>query len=366
MTLTLTKLTSNDAIALLERQLDCVADARGLQMAIAAEHIRGALYANAARTSGLDVSPAVHTTRLLTSSRKTLDLLWTKSAVAAPPGQSDSAQLALDSLALLGDVVDTGGGFWIGTPLRLISSAEDAALTVMGALPSSLVNTLTGGNVSSVGSARFVRQPTISNQKRFDAYIQSTDDWLGHEEPLNVWTHRLLAQLRTSLTPSGDVTADQLEIYAPDLFAVRRQNGRWFEARQLTQAVAGLRLCRPLSTVSYEWKRPFFLAEIGFRSGQPTLARSVPVDYDLTQRFRFGLDLLLQVPRRVTLITGAETFDLDLPYDLPQPESRVLGFGWPSLSHVGRRTFHNHAKPVIARAFERLGVRVETRRKADV
>jgi hypothetical protein len=366
MTLTLTKLTSNDAAALLARQLECVADPRALQMAVVAEHIRGALYAHAARTSGLEVSPAVHTTRLLTGVRKTLNLIWTKSAVVGAVGQGDCAQLTLDSLALVGDTVDTGGGFWIGTPLRLVGNAEDASLAVFGTLPSPLVKTLTGFKVSSVGGARFVVRLTTSSDKKLDSYIQSADDWLGQEEPLDVWTRRLLEQLRARLAPSGDVTADQLEVYAPDLFAARRQNGRWFEARQLTQAIAGPRLCRPLVSVAYEWNRPFYLAEIGFRSGQATITRSAPVDYGLTQRLRFGLDRQLQVPRRVTLMMKAGTFDLDLPYDLPNPENRVLGLGWPSPSRAGRRTFHTCAKPVLARAFDRLGVIIETRRGADV
>jgi len=365
MTLTLGKLGSSDASTLLARQLRCVAVPRALQISVSGEHIRGTLYANAARTSGLELDPAVHTTRLLTGVRKTLDLIWTKSEIAGIEGQEDSAQLTLDLLALVGDVVDTGSGFWIGTPLRLIGNEDDASIVAFGTLPSPLVEMLTGIKVWTVGSARFLVKQTASSGKDISSYIQSTDDWLGRDEPLSVWTSRLLEQLQASLTPSGNFTAGQLEIYAPDLFAARRQNGRWFEARQLTQAIPGLRLCRPLLSVANKWSRPFYIAEIGFRSGQATITRSTRIDYSLTQRLRFGLDQRLQVPRRVTLMVARDTFDLDLLYNLPNPENRVLGLGWPSPNRAGRRTFHNCAKPVLARAFERLGVIVETRRRDD-
>jgi len=367
MTLALAKITTNDAIRLLAKQLGCVADGRALQMAVAAEHIRGALYTNARRSSDFNVSPAVHTTRLLTGTRKSLELVWPRSALAGSAGQGDSAQLALDALALLGDAIDTGGGFWIGAPLRLVVNTEDTSVCVLGALPSAIVKTISGLTPSSVASARFaLSPPTKPHSNKGETYKQTVDNWLGIDAPLNVWTRRLLDEHRAKLIASGDVTADQLEIYAPDIFAARRQNGRWFEARQLTQEMGGLRLCRPLATVSREWSRPFYIAEFGFRSGQATLTRSVPVDFNDTLRLRFGLDGLLQVPRRVALQIGADTFDLDLPYDLPAPEKRVLGMGWPSVTHSNRRTFHRSAKPVLCRALERLGIIIDTRRGGHV
>ena len=366
MTLSLTKITTNDAIRLLAEQLGCIADIRALQMAVAAEHIRGALYSNVSRAMDFDVSPAVHTTRLLTGTRKSLELLWPRSALAGPTGQGDSAQLALDALAHLGDIVDTGGGFWIGTPLRLIAHSDDASVCVLGALPSDRLKTLTGLSPASVASVRFALPPSEAPSEKSDAYKQTVDDWLGNDEPLDVWTARLLEEYRARLTPSGDVPADQLEIYAPDLFAARRQNGRWFEGRQLTQEIDGLRLCRPLEAFGQKWNRPFYLAEFGFRSGQATLARSAAVEPHLTLRLRFGLDRRLNAPRKAVLVTNSDTFDLDLPYDLPAPEQRVLGMGWPSVTRPDRRTFHRSAKPVLARAFERLGIIMDARRGSHV
>lgn len=366
MTVALTKIAATDAICLLAEQLECVADVRALQMAVAAEHIRGALYSNVSRAMAIDVSQSVHTTRLLTRTRKSLELLWPRSALEGPTGQGDSAQLALDALAQLGDIVDTGGGFWIGAPLRLIAHSDGAPACVFGALPSACVKALTGLSPSSVAAARFASVPSKVHCEKIVAYKQTVDDWLGSEEPLDVWTARLLDEYRARLTPSDDVPADQLEIYAPDLFAARRQNGRWFEARQLTQEINGLRLCRPLERFGQKWNRPFYLAEFGFRSGQVTLTRSATVEPNLTLRLRLGLDRQLNAPRKAVWFTNSDTFDLDLPYGLPEPEQRALGMGWPSVSHSDRRTFHHFAKPILARAFERLGIIVDTRRGSCV
>ena len=97
MTVALTKVTPIDATKLLSQRLACVADERGLQIALAAEHIRGTLFANASRAIEAGTSSSVHTTRLLTSTRKALELVWTKSALAGLAGQSDGAQMALDA-----------------------------------------------------------------------------------------------------------------------------------------------------------------------------------------------------------------------------------------------------------------------------
>lgn len=358
MSLSLAKLTCDDAIKALAHGLGCVSDVRAIQMALAADHIRSALYANAVRTSAQDTSAALHTTRLLTGVRKTFDLLWPRSAVIGPYGQDDSAQLALDALALVGDVVDTGGGFWLGTPLRLIQNPGNTSLLILGALPSFAVKSICGVDPFSTGAHRSCFQSPSSNES---AFVQSIDEWLDCEDPLDTWTQKVLDTHRAKLSSTNDVTADQLEIYAPDIFLSRRQNGRWLEARQLTQGIDGLRLCRPIASASREWARPYYLGEFGFRSGQATLSRGTSVKFDLTLRLRFGLDKILQAPRRIILFTRKDTFDLDLPYDLPNPERRVLGLGWPSGTRDRRLTFHISTKPILSRAFERLGVFVEAR-----
>ena len=358
MSISLVKLTPDDAIKALAHGLGCISDPRAIQMAIAADHIRAALYASAFRVSGQDTSAALHTTRLLTGIRKTFDLLWPKSAIIGPHDQNDSAQLALDALALIGDVVDIGGGFWLGTPLRLIENCEDTSLLILGALPSFAVKNVCGIDPFSTGVNRSCLRSSSSNET---AFLQSIDEWLGCEDSLDTWTQRVLDSHRAKLTSVDDITADQLEIYAPDIFLSRRQNGRWLEARQLTQGIDGLRLCRPIASASREWARPYYLGEFGFRSGQATLSRSTSVKFNLTLRLRFGLDKILKAPRRIILSTRKDTFDLDLPYDLPNPERRVLGLGWPSGTRDRRLTFPISTKPVLSRAFERLGVFVEAR-----
>jgi len=366
MTSVLAEISADDAIGVLTEQLGCVRDGRALQMAVAAEHIRAALHANAKRALEFDTNPAVHTTRLLASTRKSLGLVWSSSALIDPTGKDDSAQLALDALALLGDAIDLGGGYWIGAPLRLVVSTEETPTYIFGALPGSLVKKLSGLSPSCVASTRFAPASLKLPGDKCGPYTQTVDDWLGADTPLDAWTQRFLDEHRAKLVTSGDVTADQLEIYAPDIFLARRQNGRWFEARQLTEEIGGLRLCRPLKTVSREWSRPFYIAEFGFRSGQATLTRAAPVDFNDSQRLRFGLDGLLKVPRRIALHFGVNTFELELPYSLPVPERRALGMSWPSAVHPKRLAFHISAKPVLSRALERLGIVVDARRGGHV
>lgn len=365
MTLLLAKRTANEAAMLLAQKLGCVTDNAALQLAIASEHIRGTLYANVARTRDLNIGPAVHTTRLMTSARKTLDLVWPQTASVVLAGQQDVSQLALESLAALGDVVDTGGGYWIGAPLRLIENSDDASLAILGAAPSITVKAILGAVPISVGVGRFAEKRPISANRTFEPFIQSVDEWLGNDEGLTPWTHRLLEQHRQKLVSSGEVLADQLEIYAPDIFAIQRQRGRWLEARQLAKPLPELRLCRPLKSVSREWARPYYLAEFGLRSGQAILLRSASIDFKWTLRLRFGLDVELKAPRTVQIVNGPETFEADIPYNLPQPEARVIALGWSSPARKGRFIFHKLAKPAVMRAFERLGISVDARRGSN-
>jgi hypothetical protein len=80
MTLTLAKMSAQKAHARIAHEFGGVFGDIPLRRSLAADHIRSTLYANAVLASEHNFPQAVHTSRLFTSVRKTLDLLWAGTA----------------------------------------------------------------------------------------------------------------------------------------------------------------------------------------------------------------------------------------------------------------------------------------------
>jgi hypothetical protein len=363
MTLTLAKRTPSDIKGIIGRGLGNVHGDLPLQQALAADHIRSALYGHAISCAGIGILPALHTTRLLTSVRKTLDLLWPGASTHQLPGTKlDVGQNALERMGLAGDVFDTGGGFWVGTPFRLVGQNEGAPVLVAGGLPNAVVNEATGAAPISAGVARFCAVPSATLTEKLQTHVQSIDTWLGTVEPLREWTESTLAKHEQGMAADQDLSADQLEVYAPDVFEAQKQKGRWMPIRQASRALKGVRLCRPLSRFARDWDRPHYLAHFGTRSGLNAIIRSAPVSYNTTVRLRFGLDQILAAPRTAIVTVGTDTCEWEPPYGLPAPEARVLALGWPAHSAPNRHVFSNLALPLFEHAFRRLSIELIQRR----
>jgi hypothetical protein len=154
------------------------------------------------------------------------------------------------------------------------------------------------------------------------------------------------------------LSAEHLEVYAPDVIQSQRRTGRWIAAAQIGRPLHGPRLCRPQDRYARNWNRPFYLAHLGYKDGVLTLRRTAPVSSDLTLRLCFGLDIVLQTPRRVSIIRQRDTFWMDRPLMLPRPEARVYALGWKHAAQNSsdRLTFHADAMPFVLHALRRLAV----------
>jgi hypothetical protein len=354
LTLTLAKISAHNAHALLARELGGSFGDISLRRSLAADHIRSALYASASLAIEQNVSPTLHTLRLLTSVRKTLDLLWAGTATEHLRNfrvKGDAAQQTLDSLKEFGDIVDTGGGYWLGTPPRIVRSG-DTCLAI-GAAPNAVLKALSGAAPICAGISRFVE---LRSKESAEQTI-SISEWLGSAQDIQSWTKDLLSQHEQRMQSGNDISADQLEIFAPDLLS-RTQKNPWIPAQAISRPLAGARLCRPVKTVAYVWDRPFYLIHFRFSAGELLVARSVRVDYSLTRRLRFGLSKLYGNSQTVTGTTSRELVELEMPVALPDPEERITALGWPVPSNPRRVVFHRLAIPFLTEVMGRLAVPV--------
>ena len=357
MTIALSKLTAQNAQAAIAVGLRSSFGDTSLRSALAADHIRSALYANAALGAEINCSTALHTTRLFTSVRKALDLVW--SGVATEHLREvgtggDLAQQTLDRLSAFGEVVDTGGGFWIGTPLRFVSSGD--TFIAIGSVPNAVVKSVTGALPICAGISRIaeVRPSAAPDVERVSV---SVSQWLGVTEGIQAWTKRVLAQHEPRMQSGNDIPANQLEIYAPDLLT-RTQGNPWFPAQSISRSLEGARLCRPIKSYAYVWERPFYLAHLRFVSGELVESKSVRVEYGLTRRLRFGLRCLHGSSQIVPATSSGDLIELELPLGLPDPEARIAALGWPLPSNPRRTVFHRLTIPLLTEVLGRLAVAV--------
>jgi hypothetical protein len=357
MTLTLTKVSAHSAHATIAHQFGGVFGDISLRRSLAADHIRSTLYANAALATEHNFSAAVHTSRLLRSVRKSLDLLWAGTATEHLRDVSktgDVAQQTLDSLRDFGDIVDMGGGYWLGTPFRIVRSG-DTSLAI-GAAPNAAVRALIGTPPVCAGISRFVE---VRSKEGADQTL-SVSEWLGSAQEIQAWTKAVLVQNEQRMQSGNDIPADQLEIFAPDLLT-RAQRNPWIEAQTINRPLAGVRLCRPIRGVSYVWDRPFYLSHFRFSADGLVVTRSVRIDYSFTRRLRFGLSKLYGSSQTIIVTKSAELVELEMPMALPGEEARVAALGWPLHSNPKRLVFHRLAIPLLTEVMERLGITVTVR-----
>jgi hypothetical protein len=302
-------------------------------------------------------SPAVHTSRLLTSVRKTLDLLRADAITERMrdvDATRDEAQQTLDSLKEFGDIVDTGGGYWLGTPLRVVRSSD--ALLAIGSAPNAVLKALLGAPPTCAGISRF--GDVRSNESAGLAI--SVSQWLGEEDDILSWTRRILGLHEQSMRSGNDVPTDQLEIYAPDLLT-RAYGNPWIAAQSISEPMLGVRLCRPIESYAYVWDRPFYLSHFRSSSGGLVMTRSVRVDFNFTRRLRFGLSKLYGRAQTISATSGGELVELEMPVALPNPEARIAALGWPLPSNPRRSVFHRRAIPFLAEVMRRLAVQIIVR-----
>jgi hypothetical protein len=358
MTLALTALTEEDVWRELAERFASPPDREALLRALISEHMRALVFAGAIRSAEFEIPQRAHTTRLTASARRNLAPL--SSDVLSLADGEDVASLTLAAMAELGDVVNIGGGLWLAAPLRFIASSNTEDLILVGGIPRESVESDTGCPLSLAGASRFILSPDAGNRKSLAASVQPIDAWLGPVEPIAAWTESVLAAHRQRLSAPEEISADQLEIYAPDIARQQRGSGFWLPISRIARALPGPRLCRPLQAFARAWARPHYLGLFDYKGGALVLRQSALVEYDISRRLQFGFDQLLSTSRNVPVAVAAKTCTLDLRFGLPTPEARVLSLGWqrrpvrPQTRHSW--TFHRAAAPFVCHALRRLGV----------
>lgn len=361
MTLALNALTADDVWHDLAQRFGAPSDREALLRALIAEHIRSLLFASGVREAEFRVAQRPHTTRLTGSVRRNLASLSPDVLTSAE--DDDIAGLTLEAMATMGDVLNTGGGFRLAAPLRLVSCAESEHCLVLGGVPRESLERHIRSPLILAGVSRFIRAPHTAS--RTSPSAQPIDLWLGVAEPIRSWTEQVLATHRERFSPPEETSADQLEVYAPDIIRQQRGSGFWYPASQIQRPLPGPRLCRPLPAFARAWAKPHYVGLFDYKGGVLVLRQSTLLELETSRRLQFGFDQLLQVPRSVPLRISAETCALDLRFGLPMPEARILSLGWqhrplrPQTRHLW--TFHSAAAPFLCRALRRLGINSTSR-----
>jgi hypothetical protein len=345
----------------LSRSWHCVTDPSALIGATIAEHLRAMIYGASVPQRVANAARTVHTTRLMASVRRIVELTWPRHARRAgmPEGQAttpDICSVILQNLGTLGDAVDTGQGQWIAAPLRIVAPADCPVCLVVGAAPISVVRQIAGVDVLCVGAARFIGGAVLRTPESRDI-TQSVDAWLGEAQPLAEWTEQILSAHEARMDVLQGLSAEQLEVYAPDVLRSQRRSGRWIAVVQIGRPLDGIRLCQPQDRFARSYDKPHYLAHFEFRNGALSLGRCAEIKRELTLRLRFGLDALLNTPRELPIVNAGETFRINRPLKLPEPEERIYALGWKDLSNAEpdeKLVFHRDALPIITHALQRL------------
>jgi hypothetical protein len=345
------------------RALQCVAEQPAIVSAVAAEHIRAMLYGACVLARDSSAASTIHTTRLLTNARRAVDLTWPSDATrdrSSEPqmAETDVCTATLEMMRILGDAADVGRGQWIATPLRIIALDGANDCVVVGSAPIAALKHNLGLPIACAGVSRFTSTKSLTKAEH-RAIVQSMDDWLGPSTPLSAWTAQVLASHDARMEPSHGLSVDQLELYAPDIVSSQQRTGRWIPAGHVGRPIDGVRLCRPRGAFARSYSRPHFLARFDFEDGALSLRSSVSIAHEVTLRLRFGLDLLLNSPRRISITASALTFAIERPSPLPDPENRIYALGWSDLTAAEsseRLTFSNSAMPFVLHALQRLSI----------
>lgn len=353
--ITLVQRRIEEVEASLCREWQGIRDPAALASTLAAEHMRALVYGAAAAHRGTGAVPSTHTARLLASARRAVELVWPQ--YTHRPPTPDICAVTLEQMEAIGDVADTGSGQWLAAPVRLVALEGGSRCLLVGAAPIPAVHHTLGMPPTCAGTSRFVRASVFEAQGN-EELVVSVDGWLGHQQPLAAWTAQVLSHHEDRMDTVEGLSAEHLELYAPDVIQAQRRTGRWIAAGQIGRSLDGPRLCRPQNRYAKIWDRPFYLAHFGFKEDALTLRRAVPVYHDLTLRLRFGLDTMPKTPRRVSIVRQRETFWMDHPLVLPQPEARAYALGWKQAAqdNPDRLTFHADAMPFVVHALRRLAV----------
>lgn len=286
----------------------------------------------------------IHTSRLVETVLRNVSGI-----VDRPADVRTVVHRVLETLRGTGDLWRSQGGFWHATPARAISipSGDAFLLGALSASPETLI---------AQGVVRYAANAVPPNTP-----VQSIDDWLGHEDPIGIWTEKALRHYGKRLLHSG-LSSDHLQIYAPDQVG-RHSRSSWVDASEFTVTARELRLCRAIAAKTEIYDRPYYLGEFGKNGTEVSLLRAASLAHGHSRRFRFGFDDRLSAHRLLHPKQEGATVHLTIANDLPLEEERVLSLGWSAgnaaSQAVRQLLFPTRAMPFVAHALRRLGVLIE-------
>ena len=334
-------LSPSDTLSRLASILKCTEEAEAIRDAVIAEYIRACVYAPYHWLDELVPPRSIHTNTILSAVRRRVPFLW-KDADHAPPcsrasgndeGRDRTADV-LSRLAEIGDIVELGAGFWAPGPVRIVRAIRNgqSAVLVTGGAPFEVLQFELATCLSCVGCGRFLR-PDRARLRRLQVEheLQSVQDWVGSpSENLSAWTRRIFRSLAENMSPMADIEASECEIYAPDDLPGKPRQRNWVSLKELSVVPRGLRLCRPPSGQSATYDRPTYVATLRDDNERAVFHRLALVPEDIRIRLMFGFDQMMGLKRTVILEVGHRVCRASIPFKLPDPESRILAFGWPA------------------------------------
>ena len=363
---------SADTLSNLASILNCPNSDDALRHAIVSEYIRACVYKHYHDENEYIPNTSVHTTRVLSTIRKNIWFLWEDKDhwYYTESEHSEGSQFAsevLHSIGSIGDVVNLGEGFWAPGPIRIVrpDCAGSSVLLVTGGTPFELLGMKFSARVSCVGCARFLHLEHINiRQIQVEHELQSLEDWLGWPaEDLTTWTRRIIRSLHMSMTVAN-LELEGLEVYAPDDFPGKPRNRNWIQIGEFGTVPKGIRLCRPSPGVSAIYDRPTYLAELRYNNGRIVFHKAALVPKDILLRLMYGFERLKGVHRAVNIEDLGQVLRVNIPFKLPDPENRILDFGWPAVrnsnGHITVYEFANDMKPFLIQVLSRFNIRVKT------
>ena len=361
-----------DARSRLACILNCIKEDEAIRDAIIAEYIRACVYQPYHRLDDWGHPRSVHTNRILSAVRRDVGFLW-KGADHLPfktfedDKDGQRAENVLRRLDTIRDIVDLGGGFWAPGPVRILRATDDgeSALLVTGGAPFEALQMKFAERVSCVGCARFLRSDSTSLQRlQIEYEVQSVHDWLGGpSEDLSAWTQRVFRSLVTThMSPASNLEADECEIYAPDDLPGKPNRGNWVPIREFSVVPTGLRLCRPPLGKVAIYDRPTYLAELRNNKGKAVFHQLALVPTEIRLRLMFGFEQMQGVKRNVIFEVCGQICRANITFKLPDPEGRILAFGWPvekdSRGRPNTFDFSSNLMPFLIQVITRLNIQI--------
>ena len=329
--------------------------------AVVAEYFRSFLAEHS--PSDGDTSRPVYITALLRRLHRHLHPLLPRltpdSGAAAPAAVEDTASSALhrdvlEQLEILGDVQHVGGGFWLGTPVRLIRLSADDALLV-GCITTAMAEQILQCPVTVMGAARRVAVRDLRSSRGVS--YQPRRRWLGLSRPLMPWYDELVRTARANLARCSS-SLTEFQVYDPQA-ATDIQALRWRSPGQLENLPESLALCRSREGAFSTWR--YWLGTLEQMGDRVRAAWEYTPQGLFLRRLQYALDLVTGNPTHIDLRSRVGSLEMSTRNPLPAEEQRLLlAIGVETTSDETRfpKTWHLplRYRDVLRKHLQELGI----------